>query len=67
MSELAAGEDVPTSSAYRIHVRHEEFQFESVVHASQVDREDGWTVFWQGDDVFLRLRDEHLVSLEHLI
>ncbi len=66
MSE-PAGADGAVSSAYRIHVRHEEFQFESVVHASQVDREDGWTVFWQGDDVFLRLRDEHLVSLEHLI
>jgi len=55
------------SSAYRIHVRHEEFQYEGVVHATQVDREDGWTVFWQGDDVFLRLRDEHLTSIEHLI
>ena len=30
------------------------------------DGEDGWTVFWQDKDV-LRLRDEHLVSLERLV
>jgi hypothetical protein len=28
--------------------------------------EDGWTVFWCDNDVFLRVRDEHMVSLEHL-
>ena len=52
--------------AYRIHLRSDEFQFENEVHATQVDREDGWTVFWNGNDVFLRVRDEHIVSLEHL-
>jgi hypothetical protein len=24
-------------------------------------------VFWHGNDVFLRIRDEHIVSLEHLV
>jgi hypothetical protein len=52
---------------YRIHIRSDEFQFESEIHATQVDREDGWTVFWHGNDVFLRIRDAHIVSLEHLV
>jgi hypothetical protein len=56
----------PTLQTYRIHLRSDEFQFENEVHASQVDREDGWTVFWNGNDVFLRVRDNHIVSLEHL-
>ncbi len=37
------------------------------MHATAVDREDGWTIFWSGDDVFMRIRDDHIVSLEHLI
>ena len=55
------------AAAYRIHVRHEDFSFEHVVHATQVDKEDGWTVFWSGKDVFMRLRDEHIVHLELLV
>lgn len=55
-----------TGIAYRVHVRHEDFAFENVVHATQVDREDGWTVFWHGNDVFMRLRDEHIVSCDLL-
>jgi hypothetical protein len=64
MSTSDAG--APALQAYRIHLRSDEFQFENEIHASQVDREDGWTVFWNGNDVFLRVRDEHIVSLEHL-
>ena len=30
----------------------------------QVEREDGWTVFFRGDDAILRVRDEHEQSLE---
>jgi hypothetical protein len=56
-----------TAGTYRIHLRHEEFEYESEIQATQVDREDGWTVFWNGNDVFLRVRDEHIVSLEHLV
>jgi hypothetical protein len=59
--------DESNLQAYRIHLRSDEFQFEDVIHASLVDREDGWTVFWSGNDVFLRVRDEHIVSLEHLV
>lgn len=51
---------------YRIHVKSDDFQYENEVQATQVDREDGWTVFWHENHVFLRVRDEHIVSLEHL-
>jgi hypothetical protein len=63
----AGAADGASLQAYRIHLRSDEFQFENVIHASQVDREDGWTVFWSGNDVFLRVRDEHIVSIEHLV
>ncbi len=54
-------------ATYRIHVRSDEFQYENVVHATSVEKEDGWTVFWADKDVYMRIRDEHLVSLEHLV
>ena len=52
------------ATTYRIHLRSDEFEFERDIQATQVDKEDGWTVFWDGDDVFLRVRDEHVVSLD---
>jgi hypothetical protein len=30
----------------------------------EVEREDGWTVFFRGNDAILRVRDEHVQSLE---
>ena len=59
--------EVVTVNTYRIHLRSDEFQYEQEVRATAVDREDGWTIFWAGDDVFMRIRDDHIVSLEHLI
>jgi len=59
--------EITANQTYRIHIRSDEFQYESEIHATQVDREDGWTVFWHDNDVFLRVRDEHIVSLEHLV
>ena len=53
-------------NTYRIHIRSDEFQYESEVHASNVEEEDGWTIFWNGNDVFMRIRDEHIVSLERV-
>jgi CBS domain-containing protein len=32
----------------------------------EVEREDGWTVFFHGRDAILRVRDEHVQSLERL-
>ena len=31
-----------------------------------VEREDGWTVLFRGDDAILRVRDEHVQTLEQL-
>ena len=31
-----------------------------------VVREDGWTVLFRGDDAILRVRDEHVQTLEQL-
>ena len=58
------GTDLDT---YRIHISSDEFHYESEVRASSVEKEDGWTIFWNGNDVFMRIREEHIVSLEHLI
>ena len=38
-------------NTYRIHIRSDEFEYESEVHASNVEKEDGWTIFWNGNDV----------------
>ncbi len=54
-------------ATYRLHVRSDAFSYENELHATRLDQEDGWTVFWADDDVFMRIRDEHIVSLEHLI
>jgi len=54
-------------NTYRLHLRSDEFQYEQEVHATDIEREDGWTVFFSGKDAFMRIRDEHIVSLEHLI
>jgi hypothetical protein len=53
-------------NTYRIHIRSDEFQYASELQASNVEEEDGWTTFWRGNDVFMRIRDEHIVSLERL-
>jgi hypothetical protein len=32
----------------------------------EIVREDGWTVVFRGNDAILRLRDEHVQSLEEI-
>ncbi len=32
----------------------------------QIEREDGWTVLFRGKNAILRVRDEHVQSLERL-
>ena len=54
-------------NTYRVHIRSDEFEYEHEVRATDVEKEDGWTIFWSGNDVFMRIRDDHIVSLEHLI
>ena len=31
-----------------------------------LEREDGWTVLFRGNDAILRVRDEHIQSLERV-
>lgn len=31
-----------------------------------LEREDGWTVLFRGDEAILRVRDEHIQSLERI-
>jgi hypothetical protein len=35
-------------------------------HDVDLEREDGWTVVFRGKEAILRVRDEHIQSLEHL-
>lgn len=32
-------------NTYRLHVRSDELQYEHEVHATNVEKEDGWTIF----------------------
>jgi hypothetical protein len=32
----------------------------------EMEREDGWVVFFRGDDAILRVREEHVQSLEEV-
>ena len=54
-------------NTYRLHLHTDQLHSEQEVHATEVEKEDGWTIFRAGDVVFMRIRDEHIVSLEHLI
>lgn len=36
-------------------------------HDVTLTREDGWTVLFRGTDAILRVRDEHVQSLELLV
>jgi hypothetical protein len=35
-------------------------------HDVTLEREDGWTIVFRGKDAILRVRDEHVQSLERL-
>ena len=35
-------------------------------HDVALEREDGWTVLFRGKEAILRVRDEHIQSLEHV-
>jgi hypothetical protein len=36
------------------------------LHDVEVEREDGWVVFFRGDDAVLRVQEEHVKSLDLL-
>jgi hypothetical protein len=35
-------------------------------HDVDLEREDGWTVLFRANEAILRVRDEHIQSLEHV-
>jgi hypothetical protein len=39
---------------------------ETFQDVADVQREDGWTILFRGTEAFLRVRDEHVRSLERL-
>jgi hypothetical protein len=39
---------------------------ETFEDVADVEREDGWTILFRGTEAFLRVRDEHVHSLERL-
>jgi hypothetical protein len=39
---------------------------ETLHDIDDIQKEDGWTVLFRGKDVILRLRDEHIQTMEEL-
>jgi hypothetical protein len=52
---------VPT---YRMVYGDEAQVVRETFHDVTIEREDGWTVLFRGRDAILRVRDEHVRSLE---
>jgi hypothetical protein len=65
--DLAAGavlsQDRPMAT-YRMVYGDSEQVVRETLDGVRVEREDGWTVFFRGDDAILRVRDEHIQELE---
>jgi hypothetical protein len=53
-------------ATYRIVYGDEEQVVQETFRDVAIEREDGWTVLFRGKDAILRLRDEHIQSLEPL-
>lgn len=50
--------------SYRMVYGDDEQVVRETFHDVVVEREDGWTVLFRGPEAILRLRDEHIQSLE---
>jgi hypothetical protein len=37
---------------------------ETLDNITSIEHEDGWTVFFRGDDAILRVQDAHVLSME---
>jgi hypothetical protein len=53
-------------ATYRMVYGDDEQVVRETFHDVVIEREDGWTVLFRGNDAILRVRDEHIHSLEHL-
>jgi hypothetical protein len=49
---------------YRMVYGDDEQVVQETLKDVEIEREDGWTVFFRGNDAILRVRDEHVQSLE---
>lgn len=53
-------------ATYRMVYGDEEQVVRETYHDVDIEREDGWTVLFRGNHAILRVRDEHIHSLERL-
>jgi hypothetical protein len=53
-------------STYRMVYGDDEQVVQETFEGVQVEKEDGWTVLFRGKDAILRVRDEHVQSLERV-
>jgi hypothetical protein len=53
-------------ATYRLVYGNDEQVIQETLRDVTVEREDGWTVFFRGRDAILRVRDEHVQSLERV-
>ena len=53
-------------ASYRMVYGDEEQVVRETFHDVDLEREDGWTVLFRGKEAILRVRDEHIQSLERL-
>ena len=51
---------------YRMIYGEDEQVVEETFDDVEIVREDGWTVLFRGNDAILRLRDEHVKSLQQV-
>lgn len=56
----------PSMATYRMVYGDKEQVVRETFHDVDIEREDGWTVLFRGKDAILRVRDEHIQSLERL-
>jgi len=51
-------------ATYRMVYGNDEQVVRETFENVNVEREDGWLVFFRGDDAILRVREEHVQSLD---
>lgn len=56
----------PSMPTYRMVYGDEEQVVRETYHDVDLEREDGWTVLFRGNEAILRARDEHIQSIELL-
>jgi hypothetical protein len=53
-------------ATYRMVYGDKEQVVRETFHDVDIEREDGWTLLFRGKDAILRVRDEHIQSLDRL-